>query len=152
MGEDHNPETHIIPLAMRAAINDEEFCLYGTDYKTPDGSCIRDYIHVIDLVQAHMLALEKIGQQEGGCFYNVGTGNGYSNKEVLEMVKGVAGKEIKIRICPRRSGDAEVLIADSTRIKKELGFVSKHSDLETIVKTAWEWHINNSKLKTQNSK
>lgn len=143
MGEAHNPETHIIPLAIRSVIDNEEFNLYGADYKTPDGSCIRDYIHVIDLVEAHVLALEKLKKEKGVYSYNVGTGKGYSNKEVLEMIKNMAGKKIKIKVCPRRSGDAEVLIADPTRIKEELGFLPKYSDLETIVKTAWEWHKKN---------
>ncbi len=147
MGEDHDPETHIIPLAMRAAISNEEFNLYGTDYKTSDGTCIRDYIHVIDLVEAHVLALEKIKKEKGGYFYNVGTGNGYSNKEVLGMIKSVTERKIKIRVCPRRLGDAEILIADPTKIKKELGFSPKYSNLETIVKTAWEWHKRNLKFK-----
>lgn len=146
MGEDHDPETHIIPLAIRAAINNEEFNLYGTDYNTADGTCIRDYIHVVDLVEAHILALEKLNNGKGRYFYNVGTGSGYSNKEVLEMINKISRKAIKIKKCPRRQGDAEVLIADSTRIKKDLGFVPKHSDLETIVKTAWEWHKKNSKF------
>lgn len=145
MGEAHNPETHIIPLAIKSVISNKEFDLYGADYKTPDGSCVRDYIHVLDLVEAHVLALEKLKKEKGGYFYNVGTGNGYSNKEVLEMIKNVTSEKIKIKLCPRRSGDAEVLIADPTRIKEELGFLPKYSDLETVIKTAWEWHKKNSK-------
>jgi len=149
LGENHEPETHIIPLAIKAALNNSEFSLYGTDYNTPDGTCIRDYIHVIDLVEAHVLALEKLVREKGGHFYNVGTGEGYTNKEVLDLVEKVGMINLKIKIEERRRGDAEQLIADPTRIQEELGFRSKYSDLETIVKTAWEWH---RKLKMKNEK
>jgi UDP-glucose 4-epimerase len=140
LGEAHSPETHIIPLAIKAAINDYEFILYGEDYNTRDGTCIRDYIHVVDLVESHVLALEKLSKDTGGFFYNVGTGKGYTNKEVLEAIERESGKKLKIKIEGRRSGDAEALIADPTKIKEELGFTPKYSDLETIVKTAWDWH------------
>lgn len=144
LGENHNPETHIIPLAIKAALTNTEFNLFGTDYKTPDGTCIRDYIHVVDLVEAHILALNKLEKDKGGFFYNVGTGKGISNKEVLEMVKKVSGTDFKVRIEGRRPGDPEQLIADPTKIKKELGFKPKYSELETIVKSAFNWHKNNS--------
>jgi len=144
MGEDHKEETHIIPLAMKAALSGSEFNLYGTDYKTDDGTCVRDYIHVLDLVEAHVLALNKLDREEGGFFYNVGTGRGYSNKEVLNMVKNVSKIDLQIVNKDRRPGDADVLIADPEKAKNELGFSPKYSDLETIVKTAWQWH---SKLK-----
>jgi len=143
-GEAHDPETHIIPKAIQAALNNSEFNLFGTDYKTNDGTCVRDYIHVIDLVEAHVLALEKLQNAKGGFYYNVGTGKGYSNKEVLEMVKKVTGREFKIKNSPRRSGDADTLIADVAKINSDLKFSPKYSDLETIVKTAWEWHKKNS--------
>ena len=152
LGEKHNPETHIIPLAIKAALEGSEFSLYGNDYNTQDGTCIRDYIHVIDLVESHILVLQKLQKDNGGFFYNVGTGKGYSNREVLKMVKKVSGVDFKIKIFAKRPGDAEVLIADPARIKQELNFNPKYSDLETIVKTAWEWHNNNSKFKIQNSK
>lgn len=145
MGENHQPETHIIPNAINAAINNEELLLYGTDYNTPDGTCIRDYIHVLDLIEAHVLALEKLRKEKRGCFYNVGTGKGCSNKEVIDMVRKITGINLKVKNEERRPGDADVLVADSTKIRKELGFSPKYSDLETIVKTAWEWHKNNSK-------
>ena len=148
-GENHDPETHIIPLAIHAATEDSKFKLYGTDYNTPDGTCIRDYIHVLDLVEAHILALEKIQKDSGSHFYNVGTGNGYSNRQVLEMVKKVSGKTIKVREEARRAGDPERLVADPTRIKTELGFEPKYSDLETIVKTAWAWHSRKERLDTR---
>lgn len=140
LGEKHNPETHIIPLAISAALQGKEFSLYGTDYATPDGTCIRDYIHVIDLVEAHVLTLERLAKERGGFFYNVGTGKGHSNREVLEMVKRVSGVDLKIKEAHRRQGDAEVLVADATEIKKEIGFEPKYSELETIVRSAWQWH------------
>lgn len=152
MGENHNPETHIIPLAIKAAITNSEFNLYGSDYNTPDGTCIRDYIHVLDLVEAHILALEKLKKEKGGFFYNVGTGKGNSNKEVLNMIKKQSGIDFKVRIEERRQGDPKVLISDPAKIIKELKFKTKYSDLETIVRTALAWHKKNSKLKGQNSK
>lgn len=140
LGERHSPETHIIPLAIKAALSGSDFNLYGQDYNTPDGTCIRDYVHVLDLVGAHILALEKLKSEKGGFFYNVGTGEGCSNRKVIDMVKKVSGINFKVVVAQRRPGDAEVLIAESTRIKSELGFNPRYSDLETIVKTAWEWH------------
>ncbi len=147
MGEDHAPESHIIPNAIRAAINNKDFSLFGADYNTPDGTCVRDYVHVLDLVDAHVLALNKLQSGEGGYYYNVGTGKGYSNKEVLEMVKKVSGIEFAIKEAPRRPGDADTLVADNSRIVSELGFAPKYSNLETIIKTAWEWHKRNLELK-----
>lgn len=140
MGENHDPESHIIPLAMKALLTDSEFSLFGTDYNTPDGTCIRDYIHVLDLVEAHVLALKKLHNEPGGYVYNVGTGIGYSNKQVLEKIEEVTGKKMNIREEQRREGDADQLIADASKIKQDTGFSPKYSDLDTIVKTAWEWH------------
>lgn len=145
MGEKHNPETHIIPNAINSILNNSEFILYGNDYETRDGTCIRDYIHVLDLTEAHVLAFEKINDKNGGHFYNVGTGKGYSNKEVIEMINKITEANLKVKIEKRRSGDASVLVADPTRINTELNFSPRDSDLETIVKTAWEWHKKNSK-------
>lgn len=139
-GENHTPETHIIPLAIRAALSNLEFKLYGTDYNTTDRTCIRDYIHVLDLVEAHILAFEKILKDSGGYYYNVGTGKGYSNREVIETVEKVSGKRIKIREEKRRTGDPERLIADPAKIKQELNFEPKYSDIEKIVESAWKWH------------
>lgn len=146
MGEQHDSETHIIPNIIKALLNKQPFILFGNDYRTPDGTCIRDYIQVLDLVEAHVLAIEKLFKEPGSYFYNVGTGNGYSNKEVIEMVKKVTGKNLEVKIGERRPGDADILVADSTKIKKELGFSPKYSSLETIVKTAWEWHRKNPNL------
>lgn len=140
MGENHSPETHIIPKAIEAVLNKTEFKLFGTDYKTPDGTCVRDYIHVLDLVEAHILALEKLQREKGGYFYNVGTGKGHSNKEVVEIIKKVSREDVHVSLEDRRPGDADTLIADPSKIEKELGFESRYSDIETIIKTAWEWH------------
>lgn len=140
MGEDHVPETHIIPLAIKSILENKEFLLYGSDYNTPDGTCIRDYIHVLDLVDAHILAMEKILSKKDGYIYNVGTGKGYSNKEIVNVIENVAGKKMNIEYVKRRDGDADVLVADPTRIKNELGFNPIYSDLENIIKTAWQWH------------
>ncbi len=147
MGENHNPETHIIPNAIKSAISNSEFILYGDDYKTKDGTCIRDYIHVLDLVEAHVLALEKLQRDEGGFFYNAGIGKGYSNREVIDTIKKVSRINFKVKIVQRRPGDAERLVADPKAINTELGFKPKYSDIETIVKTAFEWHKRNLKLK-----
>ena len=140
LGENHNPESHIIPNIIEAILTGESFKLFGTDYKTKDGTCIRDYIHVIDLVEAHVLAIEKLMKDKGMFAYNVGTGNGHSNKEVIEMVKKISGKDFQVEESARRPGDTDVLIADAAKIKEELSFNPKYSDLKTIVKTAWEWH------------
>lgn len=140
MGEDHSPETHIIPLAIKAAQEGREFKLFGTDYDTPDGTCIRDYIHVLDLAEAHILALNKISNETGGYYYNVGTGKGFSNREIIEKVKQVSGRDFKIIEVERRMGDADRLIADPSKINEELGFAPAYSDIDTIVKSAWKWH------------
>lgn len=149
MGENHNPETHIIPNAINAALTNSDFLLYGQDYDTLDGTCIRDYIHVVDLIDAHLLALKKLETDDGGFFYNAGVGKGYSNKEVLNMIEKVTGSTIKIRVEDRRLGDAEILVADPSKIKHDLQFSPHHSDLETIVKSAHEWY---KKLKVKNEK
>lgn len=140
LGESHPDETHIIPNAINALLKGSEFTLYGHDYNTKDGTCVRDYIHVLDLVESHILALDKLKKDKGGYFYNVGTGKGYSNKEVLEMIEKVSSRKLKLNMSERRPGDAEILIADPTKIKYELGFNPKYSDLKTIVETAWNWH------------
>lgn len=140
MGESHSPETHIIPCAIEAIRNNKTFTLFGNDYKTADGSCVRDYIHVLDLVEAHLLALSKIEKEEGGTIYNVGTGKGYSNLEVWEMVKKVSGTNSELSIETRRPGDPDELVADVALIKEELGFSAQYSDLQTIVESAWKWH------------
>lgn len=140
-GEDHHPETHIIPLAIRVALgNEDSFKLFGDDYPTKDGTSVRDYIHVLDLAQSHILALEALQNGASSNYYNLGTGHGYSNKEVLDMVKKITGVDFKVEVASRRAGDASELYADNSKIKRELNWEPKYSDLETIVKTAWEWH------------
>ncbi|MCL4418207.1 MAG: UDP-glucose 4-epimerase GalE [Actinobacteria bacterium] len=148
IGEGHEPETHLIPNAIKAAISGTEFTLYGQDYDTKDGTCIRDYIHVLDLVEAHILALTKLEKENGEFFYNVGTGIGYSNKQIIDMIKKITGIDFKVKIEQRRPGDATELVADVTKIKKELSFNPKYSDLETIIKTAYDWHRKTSQNKT----
>jgi UDP-glucose 4-epimerase len=140
MGESHTPESHIIPKIIGALLKNKQFNLFGTDYKTKDGTCVRDYIHVLDLVEAHSLAIKKIQTNAGNYVYNVGTGAGFSNREIISMVEKISGQRVQVVETPRRSGDADELIADSTKIKSELGFSPKYSDLETIIKTAWQWH------------
>ncbi len=139
LGEDHKPETHIIPLAIKAARSGQEFKIFGTDYDTPDGSCLRDYIHVLDLIDAHFLALGHISTNPGGYFFNVGTGKGISNREIIEEVKRISGKDFPVVEFERRAGDADRLIADPTKINS-LGFSPKYSDIKTIIESAWNWH------------
>ncbi len=139
-GERHSPETHIIPRAMQALLGNEPFELFGRDYQTPDGTCVRDYIHVLDLVEAHVLALEKIFQNPGGNIFNVGTGKGLSNSEILKTIEEVTGRKMNIIDKDRRPGDANELVADVTKITNELGFSPQHSDIRTIVESAWKFH------------
>lgn len=146
IGERHDPETHIIPIALKALREDSEFTIFGTDYNTHDGTCIRDYIHIQDLCEAHLLALENI-MANGGCeTFNVGTGRGFSNKEIVDSIYEVTGKELRVRQEGRRPGDADELVADVTRIKERLGFEPKYSDIKNIIKTAWNWHSKTSKM------
>jgi UDP-glucose-4-epimerase GalE len=138
-GEDHEPETHLIPLLFRAIQTGKPVTLFGDDYLTPDGTCIRDYIHVTDLAQAHVAAVEALFAGGPSRKYNVGTGSGYSVKEVLNAVEKVTGKTVPYTMGPRREGDPPSLVADSTRLQTELGWKPEYSDLDTIVKTAWAW-------------
>ncbi|NWG03551.1 MAG: UDP-glucose 4-epimerase GalE [Syntrophaceae bacterium] len=142
LGEDHSPESHLIPLVIKAALEGTSVPVFGTDYNTPDGTCIRDYIHVTDLAQAHILALEKLGQKNFSGIYNMGNGNGYSVREVIETVEKVTGRKVKAIESPRRSGDPARLVASSEKIKKELGWIPRYPDLKTIIETAWKWHRN----------
>jgi UDP-glucose-4-epimerase GalE len=138
-GEDHEPETHLIPLLFRAIQTGKPVTLFGDDYATPDGTCIRDYIHVTDLAQAHVAAVEALSDGGPSRKYNVGTGSGYSVKEVLAAVEKVTGKPVPYVMGPRREGDPPALVADSTRLQSELGWKPEYSDLDTIVRTAWNW-------------
>lgn len=139
LGENHIPETHIIPAAMQRALRGESFSLFGSDYDTPDGTCVRDYIHVEDLAQAHILALQYLEKERKSNAFNLGVGKGYSNKEVVEMVKKITEIDFPVSIEPRRPGDPAILLADNKKSQEVLGFYPRYSDLETIVKTAWEW-------------
>ena len=140
LGESHDPETHIIPNAIKAAKLGQAFTLFGDDYSSVDGTCIRDYIHVLDLVEAHILALEKIEHDPGGYTYNVGTGTGTTNLQIIEKVKEISGKDFPVIIKSRREGDTEEIVADTAKINNELGFKPKYSDLDTIIKSAWKFH------------
>jgi UDP-glucose 4-epimerase len=141
IGEDHSPETHLIPLVLNVALgNRDKIMIYGDDYTTSDGTCIRDYIHVSDLASAHLLALERLMKGGFSTSYNLGNGTGFSVKEVIEISRKVTGHAIPAEIAPRRAGDPAVLIASSERAIKELGWEPKFNDLETIISTAWEWH------------
>jgi len=140
LGEDHTPETHLIPLVLQVPLGQRSHIdIFGTDYPTPDGTAIRDYIHVEDLATAHVLALEKMKPGEFTA-YNVGTGTGNSVKEVIAACEAVTGKKIAQKVAPRRAGDPPILVASSAKIQKELGWVAKFPDLQTIVETAWDWH------------
>ena len=137
-GEDHRPETHLIPIVLQTAMGQREAVpLYGTDYPTRDGTCIRDYVHVSDLAAAHILALERV---ESGGVYNLGSGAGFSNREVIEAVGKVTGKPIAVREEPRRSGDPAQLVASNEEAKRALGWRPAVTSLEAIVDSAWRWH------------
>lgn len=137
-GEDHHPETHLIPLIMQAAEGKRDaISIFGTDYDTPDGTCIRDYIHVLDLAQAHLLAL----QHEGSGAYNLGSGQGHSVKSVIDTVKKVTGKDFKVITAPRRPGDPARLISDSASAKAILGWCPKYESIDDIVTSAWNWRL-----------
>jgi UDP-glucose 4-epimerase len=138
-GEDHDPETHIIPITLQAATGKRSHVeIYGDDYPTSDGTCIRDYIHVIDLARAHILALDVLSERSG--IYNLGCGgDGYSVREVIDTARRVTGKDIPVRMGPRRPGDPAVLIASSDKIKKELGWQPQFQDLGMIIESAWRW-------------
>lgn len=144
IGEDHNPESHLIPIVMQVLLGQrDKIYIFGDDYETRDGTCIRDYIHVTDLANAHILALKSLENVNKSNIFNLGNGKGFSVKEVIDMIEKVTGKEIKKEISDRREGDPDVLIASSDKIKKELGWKPKFNDLESIIKTAWKWHKNN---------
>ncbi|MBS0663311.1 MAG: UDP-glucose 4-epimerase GalE [Verrucomicrobia bacterium] len=141
IGEDHRPETHLIPLAFDAATGRRPHLeLYGTDYPTPDGTCLRDYVHVDDLSRAHIAVFPKLAQPGAALFYNLGTGQPTSNRAVIRAVEKVTGRPIKVIEKPRRPGDPPALYADSTKAQRELGWKVKFPDIDSIVATAWKWH------------
>lgn len=141
IGEDHNPETHLIPVVLQVALGQREsIAMFGDDYPTPDGTCIRDYIHVQDLADAHVLALARLRDGGESAVYNLGNGQGYSVREVIEAARRVTGHAIPARVEPRRAGDPAVLVASSARTKAELGWQPKRASLEDIIASAWRWH------------
>jgi UDP-glucose 4-epimerase len=139
VGERHPVETHIIPLALKAVKEEKSFNIYGNDYPTPDGTCIRDYIHIEDLADAHLLALENLAQGQHSIF-NLGNGNGFSNNEVVKAIEEVTGKKLPVVYTPRREGDPAILIASSDKAKKNLGWSPKKPTLNEIVKDAWDFY------------
>ncbi|MFV0289253.1 MAG: UDP-glucose 4-epimerase GalE [Mycoplasmatales bacterium] len=143
IGEAHNPETHLIPLVLQAAINDKPIKIFGNDYPTEDGTCIRDYIHVTDLVNAHILALEGLFSGNSSDIYNLGYGHGFSVHEIINTAEKVIGKIIKKELHPRRAGDPAKLIAANDKIIKALGWKPQFDDIEVIISSAYKWHKNN---------
>jgi UDP-glucose 4-epimerase len=139
-GEAHEPESHLIPLVLDVALGRRKSIkIFGEDYPTRDGTCVRDYIHVRDLADAHLLALAALEKRDR-VIYNIGNGQGFTVREVIESVRRVTGKAIAVEECARRAGDPAVLVAGSEKIKRELGWRPKFADLDTIVASAWEWH------------
>jgi UDP-glucose 4-epimerase len=140
IGEDHEPETHIIPVILQAALGvRDKVCVFGDDYETPDGTCIRDYIHVEDLVDAHIAVMQQLKAGDKR-FYNLGIGHGYSVKEVIDAARAVTGREFRVEIGSRRPGDPAMLYAAADKVKRELGWEAKHTDLREIIETAWKWY------------
>lgn len=143
IGEDHSPETHLIPIILDVALgNREKIMMFGDDYDTKDGTCIRDYIHVSDLASAHSLALKRLMNGGDSAIYNLGNGTGFTVKEMVEIARKVTGHPIPAEVAERRAGDPAVLIASSEKAMKELGWKPKYADVETIISTAWNWHKN----------
>ena len=141
VGERHHPETHLIPLVLKVATGERKAIhIYGTDYPTPDGTCVRDYVHVCDLAQAHLLALEHLLKGGGSAVYNLGNNKGYSVREVVETARRITKHTIPAAEAARRPGDPAFLVADSSKIRRELGWKPRYESLETIIETAWVWH------------
>jgi UDP-glucose 4-epimerase len=140
IGEDHDPETHIIPVILQAALGvRDKVSVFGDDYDTPDGTCIRDYIHVEDLVDAHIAVMQQLKAGDAR-IYNLGIGRGYSVKEVIDAARAVTGREFRVEIGPRRPGDPAMLYASPDKVKRELGWQARHTDLREIIETAWKWY------------
>lgn len=139
-GADHNPETNLIPIIIKVALGQKEYLsVFGNDYDTRDGSCIRDYINVVDIARAHILALENSGKVTGGQAYNLGNGEGFSVMEVVEAARKVTGCAIPVKLCPRRPGDPAMLVASYERAKRNIGWQPQYSTLEAIIDSAWQW-------------
>jgi UDP-glucose 4-epimerase len=143
IGEDHTPETHLIPLVIDVALKKREAIhIFGLDYDTPDGTCLRDYVHVDDLSRAHIAVFDDLQKPGVACFYNLGTGRPNSVREVIDAVESVTGLKIPVVEAARREGDPPVLYADSSKAQQELGWEIQHSDIHAIIETAWRWHQN----------
>ena len=141
IGEDHSPETHLIPLILQVPLGKREFIsIFGDDYDTHDGTCIRDYIHVIDLADAHILAVEKLRAGSSSNIYNLGSGNGFTVKEMIEAARKVTGHAIPAKVCERRAGDPAKLVAASAKARKELGWEPQFENVEAMISSAWKWH------------
>ncbi|PZG31828.1 UDP-glucose 4-epimerase GalE [Listeria ivanovii] len=142
IGEDHQPESHLVPIILQVALGQrEKLAIYGDDYHTPDGTCIRDYVHVEDLIDAHIRALEYLKNGGESNIFNLGSSNGFSVKEMLEAARIVTGKEIPAEVVPRRAGDPGTLIASSAKARNMLGWAPVYTDVEDIIATAWKWHV-----------
>ena len=139
LGEDHRPEVHVIPRAIDAALGRATFAIYGVDYETPDGTCLRDYVHVSDLAAAHLLALDSLRAGGESAAYNLGNGRPTSVREVVDAVERVTGRPVPVTVGPRRAGDPAVLYASSDRIRRSLGWTPEYEDIDVIVETAWRW-------------
>jgi len=139
LGEEHEPETHLIPLLFRAIVTGKPITIFGDDYETPDGTCIRDYIHVVDLAEAHVLSLERLLSGGASDAFNVGTGTGHSVMEVVRAVEQVTGKKVPLEIGQRRAGDPPLLVANSDKLKRALGWKPKHSEILDVVESAWSF-------------
>jgi UDP-glucose 4-epimerase len=141
IGEDHTPEHHLIPIVLQVALGQrEQVTIFGSDWDTPDGTCIRDYVHVTDLAQAHLLALQSLENGGPSAIYNMGNGNGYSVKEVVDLAEEITGRRINRVLGPRRPGDPARLVASSEKIRKELEWSPQYAELRTIIQMAWDWH------------
>ncbi|MBR6294711.1 MAG: UDP-glucose 4-epimerase GalE [Lachnospiraceae bacterium] len=143
IGESHTPETHLIPITLDVASGlRDEMMIFGNDYNTPDGTNIRDYVHVLDLAEAHIAALDYFDRGGENDFFNIGTEKGFSNLEIVEAVKRVTGRDFPVVITDRRPGDPDILVGSSEKARRVLGWVPKYSDIETVIETAWKWHEN----------
>lgn len=143
IGEDHSPETHLVPLVLQVALGQRpHISVFGDDYPTADGTCVRDYIHVSDLADAHLLALERLRNGGESGIFNLGSGQGFTVKQVIEVAREVTGREIPAKFEPRRAGDPATLVASSARARQELGWTPRRDRLEDIISSAWQWHSN----------
>jgi UDP-glucose 4-epimerase len=139
IGEHHNPETHLIPQVLRAARDETAVEIYGADYQTPDGTCVRDYVHVVDLADAHLLALEYLLAKRESCALNLANARGHSVNEVIAAAERVCGRTVKVKAAPRRPGDPPILVGSAKRARELLGWSARRSDLEVQIADAWKW-------------